>query len=91
MREKIIFIFILIFSFSQLWAQGGRSRQKREKVRYEYLKYQKIDFGDLNIEGSDNVPNVLSLERGSPTRHKNPLPYRKNFNDAIRRGIERIR
>jgi hypothetical protein len=82
----ILMTFILIFSTQAKEQQGSKVN-----VIYKYTKYQKFDFEDLVIEGETGSPGDLSVGSRYQKRFKNKLPYRKNFNAEIRKGIERIR
>lgn len=62
-----------------------------EQIIYKYKQYQKFDFEDLVIEGETGNPGDLSIAPRYQRRFENKLPYRKNFNAEIRRGIERVR
>jgi hypothetical protein len=83
---KLIIIVLAIVSFStQVFAK------KEKGVIYKYKKYEKFDFEDLIIEGETGSPGDLSLGLRYQKKFKNRLPYRKNFNAEIRKGLERIR
>ena len=81
-------ILLLVLSF--IFSTTVFSKDK-EKVIYEYKKYEKFDFEELVIEGETASPGDLSVDLRYQRRFKNKLPYRKNFNAEIRKGIERIR
>jgi len=72
-------------SFAQTQVKG------KQKIVYKYKKYQKFDFEDLVIEGETGNPGDLSIAPRFQRKFKNKLPYRKNFNAEIRKGIERVR
>ena len=78
-----ITILLMTFSFSVL--------AEKEKIIYQYKKYQKFDFENLEIEGESGGPGDLSIDRRFQYQFKNKLPYRKNFNPEIRKSIERVR
>lgn len=80
----ILLFFVSIPSF----AQSGKSEGK---VIYKYKKYEKFDFEDLVIEGETGSPGDLSIAPRYQRKFKNILPYRKNFNAEIRKGLERVR
>lgn len=81
-------IFIILFLFQvNAYAQEAKS----EKIIYKYKKYEKFDFEDIVIEGETGSPGDLSIDPRFQRRFKNKLPYRKNFNAEIRKGIERVR
>jgi hypothetical protein len=81
--KLITVFFLMLFSFSAL--------AEKEKIIYQYKKYQKFDFENLEIEGESGGPGDLSIDRRFQYQFKNKLPYRKNFNPEIRKSIERVR
>ncbi|MGB0452900.1 MAG: hypothetical protein ACPGJV_04225 [Bacteriovoracaceae bacterium] len=83
------FVFLLVFVFFV----GPVSAQKKPKERiiYEYKKYEKFDFDDLVVEGDAGSPGDLSVDPRYQRKFKNKLPYRKNFHKEIRKGVFRIR
>lgn len=93
---KSIVSFIILGSFlfvTPLLAQQNAPNRggQEENVRYRYKKYEKFDFEDLVIEGETGNPGDLSIAPRYQRKFENKLPYRKNFNAEIRKGIERIR
>lgn len=89
---KIIMLFSIFSSlifFNLSLAQSSNSGN--ENVRYRYKEYEKFDFEDLVIEGETGNPGDLSIAPRYQRKFENKLPYRKNFNAEIRKGIERIR
>lgn len=72
-------------------AHAQSSEDSNERVRYRYKEYEKFDFEDLVIEGETGNPGDLSIAPRYQRKFENKLPYRKNFNAEIRKGIERIR
>lgn len=83
---RALFLTILLLIAFPLAA-----KQKKEKVIYEYKKYEKFDFEEMVIEGEIASPGDLSVDLRYQGQFKNKLPYRKNFNAEIRKGIERVR
>lgn len=63
----------------------------KQKIIYEYKKYEKFDMDDLVVEGETGSPGDLSIDPRYKSKFKNKLPYRKNFNKEIRKAIYRIR
>lgn len=82
---KFLALFLFLISTLTL------ANPEKEKVIYKYKKYEKFDFDDLIIEGGTSGPGDLSIAPRIGKRFKNKLPYRKNFNTEIRKGIERVR
>lgn len=87
MKRLFVFVMmILMISVSAKELQGSKVN-----IIYKYTKYQKFDFDDLVIEGETGSPGDLSVGSRYQKRFKNKLPFRKNFNAEIRKGIQRIR
>ena len=84
----LLSVSFLVFSSPVIAQEKGK---RQERVIYKYKKYQKFDFEDLVIEGETGAPSDLSISPRFKRVYKNPLPYRKNFNDEIRKSIERVR
>jgi hypothetical protein len=93
MKIILMFLVINVFNFSPSWAQDNLPTvgEGGEQIVYRYKKFQRFDFEDLVIEGETGNPGDLSIAPRYQRRFENKLPYRKNFNAEIRRGIERIR
>lgn len=81
---KFLIIISLIFSTNSM-------ANKKERIIYEYKKYEKFDMDDLVVEGESGSPGDLSIDPRIKSKFKNRLPYRKNFNKEIRKSIYRIR
>ena len=79
-------LFILLMAFTSVKAQ-----ESKKNIVYRYKKYEKFDFEDLVIEGETGGPGDLSIAPRYQKKFKNKLPYRKNFNAEIRKGVERVR
>jgi len=83
---KKYYLFIIIFFFSLLVNAKGSG-----KIIYKYKKFEKFDFENFSIDGGIGSPGDLSINPRLSRNFKNKLPYRKNFNDKIRKSIESIR
>jgi len=81
---KIIIGCLFIILTTTTFSQDG-------KVVYEYKKYQKFDFEDLSLSGDIGSPGDISISPRYQLKFKNKLPYRKNFNPEIVKGVERVR
>lgn len=89
---KTLLVVLLMFLTSLSTSSFAQTKQnEKERVIYKYKKYQKFDFEDLVIEGETGAPTDLSISPRFKRVYKNPLPYRKNFNDEIRKSMERVR
>lgn len=84
-------LLVALFFISLSFTVFGQQITKEPKVVYKYKKYEKFDFEDLVIEGETGGPGDLSVSSRFQKQFKNKLPYRKNFNAEIRKGIERVR
>lgn len=84
---RLLIAFLAVFS----WVALAQEITKEPKIIYKYKKYEKFDFEDLVIEGETGGPGDLSASSRFQKQFKNKLPYRKNFNAEIRKGIERVR
>lgn len=82
-------LILILFCFSM--TAPAFSQEKKQKIIYKYKKYQKFDFDDITIEGETGTPPDLGVDTRLQRKFRNKLPYRKNFNPEIRKGIERIR
>lgn len=91
MMKKIFFVFLFIFSDVYAQGQAASSGEEGEQVIYRYREFERFDFEDLVIEGETGAPGDLSIAPRFQRQFDNKLPYRKNFNAEIRKGIERTR
>lgn len=89
MKKGLLLAFILCMT-STAFAQENK-KAPAKKVIYTYKKYEKLDFDDLVIEGDSNDYAELSITPMKDMSVKNKLPYRKNFNEQIKKGISRVR
>ena len=62
-----------------------------QKTIYQYTKYQKFDFEDMDIGTEGSAPGDLSITSRYQKQFQNKLPYRRNFRPEILEAIERIR
>ena len=85
---KTLLISLALMFTPLVMAQSGKGKGK---IIYKYKKFEKFDFEDLVIEGETGSPGDLSLGLRYEKKFRNKLPYRKNFNAEIRKGLERIR
>lgn len=94
--KKMLMFFSLISiigfqSFADESVLNAPTPAGEERIIYKYKEYEKFDFEDLIIEGETGNPGDLSIAPRYQRRFENKLPYRKNFNAEIRKGIERVR
>lgn len=63
-------------------------RKKNANIIYEYKKYEKFDFGDLNIEGEKGALGDLSINPRYQINFQNELPSKKNFHKEMIDAVE---
>ncbi len=68
-----------------IFAQG-----KEKKIIYQYKKYEKFDFGDMDIEGSKSGLGDLSINPRYQVRFSNDLPKKPNFNREMIDSVESL-
>jgi hypothetical protein len=85
-----ILVLITILLMSNV-AISQEDLDSNVKVIHKYKKYEKFDFEDISIEAGAGAPGSISVDQRFQTKFENKLPYRKNFNPEIRKGIERVR
>tara|TARA_Y100000296_G_C5176020_1_gene260110 strand:+ start:3243 stop:3518 length:276 start_codon:yes stop_codon:yes gene_type:complete len=78
-----IFI-LLVFAFNAY-------PQKKSKIVYKYKKFEKINLGEINVEGDLGAPGEVTISRRYLKKFKNRLPSKPNFNFEMMKGLERIR
>ena len=88
MGEKMKTIVGISFLFVALSFVSAHSK---EKVIYKYRKYEKFDFEEITVQGETGNPGDLSISPRYQKEFSNILPYKKNFNTEIKKGLERIR
>lgn len=77
-------LILLILSFSTV-------ALAQKKVNYEYKKYEKFDFGAIDIEGGGNSPGDLSISPRFRKRFRNKIPERKQFHREMKKALEAVR
>ena len=75
-----------------LWIPTGEvfSRQK-EGAKKKYKKYEYLDLGKLQVEGSFVAPSDIFIQERAKKNITQRLYRRKNFKDEIRRDVLDIR
>lgn len=89
--KYLIFTLLLAVLSTSVYAQKAKTAAPAKKVIYTYKKYEKFDFDDLNIEGDTSSYGEISISPMQERSFKNKLPYKKSFNDQIKKGIQRVR
>ena len=91
MKTLLALLVLSTTLHAQDFADGQEGKVGNKKVIYTYKQYEKFDFDDLNIEGDSGAPNDLSISPIHEKRFTNRLPYKKEFQREIKKGIERVR
>ena len=68
----------------------AESQTKKKKIVYEYKKYEKFDFGDMGIEGSNSAIGDLSVNPRYQVRFGNELPKKPNFNKEMTDTVDNL-
>jgi hypothetical protein len=82
-----ILLAILAFSFLSL----SFANDNEKKVYYEYKKYEKFDFGAIDVEGGSNSPGDLSISPRFRKKFRNKIPERKQFNNEMKKALDSVR
>ena len=82
-------IFFILLSFIFVTLSFAQTNEK--KVFYEYKKYEKFDFGAIDVEGGDNSPGDLSISPRFRKKFKNKIPERKQFNNEMKKALDSVR
>ena len=90
MKKKLIKKLIFALGISLIMF-GYFAQQDEAKVKYKYKQYEKFDFDVIDVDSNRYSPVDLSFGRREVKEFKNKLPYRKNFNHEIYKGIGQIR
>jgi len=89
---KLLLLVVVCMTFSwNILAEEDLDTNANVKIIHKYKKYEKFDFEDISIEAGAGAPGSISVDQRYQTKFENKLPYRKNFNPEIRKGIERVR
>lgn len=83
---KILFVIIFIFFTSLSFAN-----ESEKKIYYEYKKYEKFDFGAIDVEGGGSSPGDLSISPRFRKKFKNKIPERKQFNNEMKKALDSVR
>jgi len=82
---KWIYVIICMCFVSLSFAQS------KPKVYYEYKKYEKFDFGAIDVEGGESSPGDLSISPRFRKKFRNKIPERKQFNNEMKRALDTVR
>ena len=86
MKHIIVSCILMVFSFSV-----AAKKNRKERIIYEYKKYEKFDMDEITVEGEGGIPGDIGVDPRYKKKFSNRLPYRRNFNKEIRKSIYRIR
>ncbi len=79
-------LFLLCWHF----VSNGLAAEK-EKVIYEYKKYEKFDLGNLEVQGQLIAPGDISVRERDRKRFELDLYSRENFDDFIAKDLDSLR
>jgi len=79
------YILILIFLTTPLY--GGDER----KTIFKYKKYEKINLGNLQVQGDIIAPGDLTVEKRKRKVFKRNLFFRSNFNKETLNNLTNFR
>lgn len=65
--------------------------EEKEKVIYQYKKYEKFDLGNLEVKGQLIAPGDISVRERERKRFELDLYTRKDFDSFIQKDIETLR
>lgn len=82
---KVLLIFMLLLSLRDALSED------KEKVIYEYKKYEKFDLGNLEVKGELIAPGDISVRERERRRFELDLHSRRNFDDFIKSDIDSLR
>ena len=84
MKNLWVILYVLLFlSFAE-------AQKRKNKIIYEYKKYEKFDFGDMSIEGSKGAIGDLSVNPRYQVRFGNELPKKPNFNKELIDSVDNL-
>ncbi len=69
----------------------GALAQEKEKIIYQYKKYEKFDLGNLEVKGQLIAPGDISVRERERKRFELDLYSRKDFDNFIKKDIESLR
>ncbi len=84
---KIIFALITLCFMTLAFARD----EEGKRVYYEYKKYEKFDFGVIDVEGGGNSPGDLSISPRFRKKFRNKIPERRQFNNEMKKALDSIR
>jgi hypothetical protein len=83
MKRYFFIIFCLAFI-------SAHAQVSKKKIVYEYKKYEKFDFGDMSIEGSQGALGDLSVNPRYQVKFRNELPKKPNFNKEMVDSVDNL-
>jgi hypothetical protein len=82
-------LLLVIMALSFISLSFANEREKR--VYYEYKKYEKFDFGAIDVEGGASSPGDLSISPRFRKKFRNKIPERKQFNNEMKKALDSVR
>ena len=90
MKVKKTIIGIVIFNFISVQVAFCQ-KSNNKKIYYEYKKYEKFDFGAIDVEGGTSSPGDLSISPRFRKKFRNKIPERKQFNNEMKKALDSVR
>ena len=87
MGKKYFWVFhlLLIINLTITYVYSvEKGIKKREKIFYRYKKNQKIDLGELSVEGQNMVPGDLTVRERKRHNSKENIFEKKDFEKEIK-------
>ena len=82
---------LLIIFISLIFISLSFANENEKQVYYEYKKYEKFDFGAIDVEGGSNSPGDLSISPRFRKKFRNKIPERKQFNNEMKKALDSVR
>lgn len=81
----------LILIISILFVSFVASAKDKKNINYEYKKFEKFDFGVIDVEGGSSSPGDLSISPRFRKKFRNKIPERKQFHNEMKRALDSVR
>lgn len=83
---RIVVYALSLYLMGDAWGQ-----ETKEKVIYEYKKYEKFDLGNLEVQGELIAPGDISVRERERKRFELDLYSRDNFDDFVAKDLDSLR
>ena len=82
---KLLTLILSLYFINDAFAEP------KEKVIYEYKKYEKFDLGNLEVKGQLIAPGDISVRERERRRFELELYSRKDFDSFMNKDINSLR